>query len=43
MATQQTTAISYSTGNKAATPLRQILTQTRFELLLTLRRGKIFS
>ena len=40
MATQQTTAISYSTGNKAATPLRQILTQTRFELLLTLRRGE---
>src|SRR5579863_5535382 len=27
-------------NNKAASPTRQILTQTRFELLLTLRRGE---
>ena len=38
MATQQ---IEYRPGSSsAASPLRQILTQTQFELLLTLRRGE---
>lgn len=42
MTTQATTTPhkAQTASNKAATPLRQILTQTRFELLLTARRGE---
>jgi ABC-2 type transport system permease protein len=41
MATQATTTKDHSTSNnKAASLLSQILTQTRFELLLTARRGE---
>src|SRR5579859_7531998 len=41
MATQTTQHIDYRPGSStAASPLRQILTQIQFELLLTLRRGE---
>src|SRR3989440_4985759 len=41
MTAQATTTKDYSTpNNKAASQLSQILTQTRFELLLTARRGE---
>ena len=41
MATQTTTTKDYRTpDNKAASLLSQVLTQTRFELLLTARRGE---
>src|SRR6266704_2028908 len=41
MATQATTTKDYRTpNNKAASLLSQILTQTRFQLLLTARRGE---
>ncbi len=41
MATQTTTALDYSAGNsKAASLTRQIAVQTRYELLLTSRRGE---
>jgi ABC-2 type transport system permease protein len=41
MATQATTTNNYrSPDNKAASQLSQVLTQTRFELLLTARRGE---
>jgi ABC-2 type transport system permease protein len=41
MAMQTTERIVYHPGEgKAAAPLRQILTQTRYELLLTMRRGE---
>lgn len=41
MATQTTSSSTYTPGNNAAAPLlRQIVTQTQFEILLTLRRGE---
>jgi ABC-2 type transport system permease protein len=41
MATQTTTTVDYDTNaSKAASPVRQILVQTKYELLLTARRGE---
>lgn len=41
MATQTTTSVDNDTNvGKAASPVRQILVQTRYELLLTARRGE---
>lgn len=41
MATQTTTTVDYdANASKAASPIRQILVQTKYELLLTARRGE---
>ena len=41
MATQQSHSLDYTTGtSRAASPAKQVLNQTKYELLLTLRRGE---